>query len=214
MELVGSWGRYNRVWDALELTPPPLPEREALRAPSKKRVADLDAGLSPKCPSKKKRTTKGLKRLSSAHSSASHSEWGYSNEGAGMEPDDSLVDPGPTRQEQPATGGAGEANHEMFSEAAPKEASPPVTIVYKRRRRVMEAIPPPKENVVTPPEGRKHRFWKLAFAGVYASGTNFWASDTGTLPTRLPCTPCMRVLHVMIRVRMYYCQQCRHSRTS
>ncbi|KAG8080750.1 hypothetical protein GUJ93_ZPchr0007g5637 [Zizania palustris] len=41
-------------------------------------------------------------------------------------------------------------NHEVSSEAAPKEATPPVTIVYKRRRRAMEANPPPKENEATP----------------------------------------------------------------
>ncbi|KAG8095704.1 hypothetical protein GUJ93_ZPchr0013g35351 [Zizania palustris] len=168
VELVGSWGWHNRVWEALELSPRPLPEGEVLRAASKKRVADLDAGPSPKRSSKKKKVVKGPRRLSLAHSSTSHSEWGYSSEGAGTELEDPPAVPDLVRPERSATERAGGA-------PTPPNPSPPA-MRTRQEAPVIEVVPSPKSTPSCDP----------ASEGISASSrgsTSVWGLDPAPIPS-------------------------------
>ncbi|KAG8095060.1 hypothetical protein GUJ93_ZPchr0012g20323 [Zizania palustris] len=84
--LVGSWERFNRVWSALRLKLPCLPDVDILDPALKKRKADLGTAGSSKRPAKKK--LKRPKHLSHVSSSNLTSEEGTSSGGVAVEPDD------------------------------------------------------------------------------------------------------------------------------
>ncbi|KAG8088606.1 hypothetical protein GUJ93_ZPchr0010g10569 [Zizania palustris] len=134
LELVGSWERFNRVWGALELTPPPLPEGEVLRDVSKRKASDADSGLSPGR-SKKKRIVRGPKQMSPGPSSASHSEGGASSEGAQSESGDPLAIPVLVPPIRPDAG----RNEDAPPHANPAEPAPEVG----QGARAVEATPRP-----------------------------------------------------------------------